>query len=331
HFERKNSLVIVSVESLENSFFHSDLDRSYLPGLKKQLELGAYHPKLLNVHGATWTIGAFTGHFFGLPLKLPVTGMQKNKYRSKTGFLPNTRNIFDILKENGYETVLLIGSNSRFQSKDILFSGHGQFRIMDRAHFENAGWSLKEHGGTGWGFNDKFVLQRAAEEYERLKNCGKPFVLFVETVDTHSPDGYCPPELRSYNDIRDAIVQSDRNLTEFSKIFMKEPQPNLVYAVLGDHTFMGNPEFLTPVKERTIYNFFYGDLPSIPAAKLEGKISALDIAPTLLQCAGARWNSNKFGLGISLFSDEPSLLEQFGKEEFNRLLGLPSKLYSQFY
>ncbi|MBQ4133436.1 MAG: hypothetical protein IJD04_06880, partial [Desulfovibrionaceae bacterium] len=30
HFERKNSLVIVSVESLENSFFHSDLDRSYL-------------------------------------------------------------------------------------------------------------------------------------------------------------------------------------------------------------------------------------------------------------------------------------------------------------
>ena len=95
----------------------------------------------------------------------------------------------------------------------------------------------------------------------------------------------------------------------------------------------GDPAFLSPLahENRTIYNFFYGDLPDIPASKLDGKISALDIAPTLLWCAGARWDSDQFGLGINIFSETQSLLEQYGRDEFDRQLSQPSKLYEGFY
>ncbi len=329
-FEKQNNLVIVSVESLENSFAHKALDQSYIPNLAQLRQHSARHPCLLTLTGTSWTIGAFTGHFFGLPLKTPA-GIEGNSYRDERGFLPGALSIFDILKSNGYETVLVIGTDSSFQSKDQLFPQHGAFRILDRKYFESAGWSLEEHGGTGWGFSDEFVLKRAAEEYAHLQKAGKPFVLFVETVDTHSPDGYCPAELKKYHDIRDAILNSDRNLGEFSKLFTE--QDGLVYVVLGDHLFMGNPDFLAPVEQRTIYNIFHGNLPEIPAVKQQGKVSALDIAPTLLWCAGARWgnNSEQFGLGINLFSETPSLLEQYGEAEFNKLLLQKSALYSRFY
>ena len=55
------------------------------------------------------------------------------------------------------------------------------------------------------------------------------------------------------------------------------------------------------------------------------------MAPTLLHAAGARWDSDQFGLGISLFSNQSTLLERYGPEEFNKILGSWSPLYSTFY
>jgi len=92
---------------------------------------------------------------------------------------------------------------------------------------------------------------------------------------------------------------------------------------------MGTPDFMNSI-DRTIYNAFH-NTPQIPQHKRNSPISALDMAPTLLECAGAKWDSDQFGLGISLFSERPSLLEQYGAEEFNRLLNENSAFYTTFY
>lgn len=328
-FEKKNNLVIVLAESFENTFSHAN-GHPYTKQLDTFRALSTHNDNMRNVHGTGWTIAALTGWFFGLPLK-PPAGINGNRYISTKGFLPNARSVFDIFRDNGYETVLILGSDKHFSGQDKLFSDHGKFRIFDKAYFKAAGWNLADYAGTGWGFRDSFTLARASEEYARLKAAGKPFVLIVETIDTHSPDGYCPEEHKIYHDIRDAFVETDKHLGAFSEQFFKNTSDNTVYILLGDHAFMGNPEFLPPNTPRTIYNLFYGAIPPLPENKRHEKISALDMAPTILQCAGAKWNNDQFGLGVSLFSSRSSLLQQLGTDKLNSILMGKSALYETFY
>ena len=327
HFENKKSIVLIMAESMENSFNDPMIQQVLMPHMKKFQEMAEHNDATINIYGTGWTIASLTGWFFGLPLKLPH-GIDGNKYMSKKGFLPSAESIFDILKKNGYELVLVMGSDKRYSGMDILFSGHGSFRILDKSHFAREGWSLEKYGGTGGGFTDAFVLERAHEEYKKLKDRGSPFVLFVETIDTHSPAGFCPADRKKYNDIRDAIIELDANLAHFSEKIWDD---DIIYIVSGDHFFMGNPEFLSQIKGRTIFNLFHGDLPPVSEKKRHESFSALDMAPTLLHAAGARWDSDQFGLGISLFSNQSTLLERYGPEEFNKILGSWSPLYSTFY
>lgn len=185
-FRDKKNLVLVMGESLESNF------NSTVP-LSSQLDKLAANGKsvkdMINSTGSTWTIGALTGWHFGLPLKLPVGG---NEYYSKKGFLPNALSVFDILKANRYKMVLMLGSNKAFSGKDSLFETHGNFEIYDIFYWMKHGWDLKKYQGSDWGYSDEFVFERAREKYLELQKEGNPFVLIVETVDTHMTDGWCP-------------------------------------------------------------------------------------------------------------------------------------------
>jgi len=326
-FKEKKNLVIVLAESFENTFSNVD-GISYTANIDKVRNNAIKNFNMYNTSGTNWTIAAITGWFFGLPLKTP-NGINGNGYISKNGFLPHALSVFDVLQHNGFESVLVIGSDKRFYGMDQLFSMHGGFKILDKSAFEADGWNLAANAGTSWGFNDSFVLARASEEYARLKKQTKPFVLFIQTIDTHAPNGYCPQLHKKFYDIRDAIVEADSNLGKFSEQFVEDD--NTVYILLGDHLFMGSPQFLSNNMDRTIYNLFHGKLPLISKAKQHEKISAVDIAPTLLHCAGGKWGNDKFGLGVSLFSDDHSLLQRDGISKFNSEIMKDSTFYSKFY
>lgn len=329
-FNKKKNLVIVMAESLENSFSDPRIGPSLTPHLDLFRKSSEHHMRQIQIQGTGWTIGAMTAWHFGLPLKLSIDG---NTYSAKFGhttFLPNALSIFDILAENGYEQVLLLGSDRKYSGKDNIYK-HGKFRIKDSAHWKKSGYDLDKFRGTDWGYNDAFLFNRATEEYQKLSKSGRNFVLIIETVDTHFPDGFCPENERIHHDIRDAILRLDRELGKFLEENFAKKIENTVVAVLGDHCFMGFPDFLSPVKERTIFNAFYGDIPSISKRKQKEKISALDIAPTLLEAAGAKWDSSRFGLGVSLFSDEPSLISVYDSNKLNYKIMQYSTLYQSFF
>lgn len=331
NFSKKKNIILVLVESLENYSYKEFAHVSYIPNLEQLKSSGISLPQMQEVNGSNWTIAAMTSWHFGLPLKTPYNS-HRNAYRTKKGFLPNATSIFDILKNNGYELSMVTGSDHRFAGGDILFIGHGNFNILDKHYYIKKGWNLEQYRGFGGEFRDAFVLERANEEFDKLKKKNKPFVLFVETIDTHSPNGFCQKENIHYNDIRDAIIEADKTIYSFfNKIKSKINPKTDVIILIGDHYLMGEHEFLKPVQNRTIYNLFYGSLPDVPAAKKDTPFSALDIAPTLLQCAGARWGNGKFGLGVSIFSDEKTLLEIYGRDKLNELIGNKSQKYNMFY
>lgn len=330
HFNQKKNLVIVLVESMENSFSNPLLGNSLTPNLDHFKQRSQYNQNMVEISGTDWTVAAMASWHFGLPLKIPA---DRNAYSSAFGqshFLPKALSIFDVLEKNGYEQILLMGGNKIFSGIDNLHK-HGNFKILDSSYWQDLGWDLNKYKGTRWGYSDKFTLERAKELFHSLSKQQKPFVLLISTLDTHAPHGYCPKDKIIFNDIRDPIIETDRLLGDFLNSIPKDTVQNTVIAIIGDHYFMGNPEFLIPVKNRSIYNAFYGNIPKFAKEKTLQKISALDIAPTLLESAGARWNNHQFGLGFSLFSDHPSYTTQYNEKELNENLKLPSSFYERFY
>ena len=333
-FKEKKNLIIVLGESLESTFAEASYidGGSLIPKLAKLREQGQYIDGFRNIYGAMWTIESLASWSFGLPLKLPdLLGQFKwNKYESKRGFLPNATSIFDLLRKEGYELVLILGSYKNFSSKDKLFAQHGNFVILDRLYFEKVGYDLSKNIGTGWGYSDEFILNRAREEYKRLSESGKPFVILVETVDTHGPDGYCPNEKKVFHDMRDAYLNMDDVISRFIDDILKT-NPKQGIAVIGDHDLHMNLSWMSKAQNHRVYNAFFGDIPKIPDQKKDQVVTAYDIAPTLLEMTGARWNSRKFGLGVSFFSPEPSLAQKLGFKELSNQVEKPSRFYDSLY
>ena len=323
-FTDKKNLVLVMGESLESNF---NFLVPLTPNLDKLETKGTSVDRLVNTYGSSWTIGALTGWHFGLPLKLPV---HHNEYHSPNGFLPNALSIFDILNANGYKLVMMLGSNRSFSGKGTLFSEHGNFEILDSDYWIKNGWDINKYKGSDWGYSDEFLFDRARDKYKELQNQGEPFVLLIETVDTHFVNGYCPKEKRIYNDIRDAYLESDRQISSFADYVLHNKKTPLVMGVIGDHFYMGEPDIFKSIK-RNIRNIFLGDVPAVPVEKKNKLNGAVDIAPSILQAVGATWNSSRFGLGTSIFSKEDSLVQKLGVKTYDKYVAMPSKLYQSFY
>ena len=326
-FTKKQSAVVILVESYEQSFF----SEFAIPPLKQRISLKDAQciKKYESASNMNFTIGALTAWHFGLPLKLPFKDL--NEYVSPNGFLPNAKSVFDILHQNGFKLSLIMGSDSNFSGKKLLFEGHGNFVIKDKNYWNKLGYDKNENKGTGWGYSDNFTLTMAKDELQSLVQSSNPFVLVIELVDTHFPSGYSPKEFSNFGDIRDSIDYVGYEVNNFIKFVQELNIADLSLIVLGDHNFMGAPDFIKGVPNRYVFNSFYNVKKKIPKQKLSQKISAIDIAPTLLQVCGGDWDSNQFGLGISLFSEDKSLIEKMGTKVFNEQVKKKSSFYEKFY
>ena len=76
-------------------------------------------------YGTSWTVAAMIAQTSGVPLKLKV-----DDYDSNSTKFSNIVTLGDILKDNGYNNYLMIGSDSEFGGRKAYFSTHG-YEISD--------------------------------------------------------------------------------------------------------------------------------------------------------------------------------------------------------
>lgn len=322
-FEKKNNLIIILLESFEKDLKSDDGSISYIPRLKNLYSKYPHSENLINCHGTTWTIAALTSWFFGVPLKLPF-GVDGNKYLTGS-FLPHAVSVFDVMKQNGYSCYLYMGSNAKFSGIEFLFK-RGDYKIFDVQYYKQH-IKMNEQNKNDWGVYDFILYDELYKKYIELRSSDKPFVLFLQTLDTHSP-GYCPKDKRKFNDIRDSWVQADILLAEFivkMEKFLETDNVNIL--IFGDHSRKYSTKKTVP-----LFNLFLGkNMPKIPQHKLKELNNPMDIAPTVLQAAGAKWDNDQFGLGISLFSKEKSFSEKNGIDGLNEKILYESKFYDAFF
>ena len=342
--QKKRNLVFIYLESMESTYADpssgGEWEYNLIPNLTMLAcdnisfggEMGGGIGAMLPANGAEWTMGALVGATTGLPLKVPIDG---NSYGEYSSLLPGAVTINDLLKNAGYNQVLMIGSDGAFGGRDDYFEQHGDVFVFDINEAKRQGILKDDYDNGFWGVEDEKLYDYAKDELLRLSSEDEPFNLTLLTVDTHFFDGYiCTQCDTQWNTQYENVIScADRQLINFID-WIKEQSfySNTSIVIIGDHLSMDDGFFerhSIPKDQRTIYNCFIN--PSVQPI-IDGKSRALtiyDIFPSTVAALGITWDSDRLGLGVNLFSGEETLPERVGIQNFNAALGKSSHFYDK--
>lgn len=344
--EQKRNLVYIYLESMENTIASraagGQADESLIPELEAlaadQNNVSFSHVPTglggaLPVTGTTWTVGGMVAQTGGVPLKTSILGRDHNSMGIYKDFLPGAWTLNDILAKEGYNQTFLMGSAASFGGRDKLLTQHGDVTIQDYEYARQTG-AIPQDYRVWWGYEDKKLFEFARNELARLSSSSEPFSLQMLTVDTHFTDGYldptCPTERQKQYD--NVFACSSQRIAEFVRWIQEQPfADNTTIILTGDHLGMQTSYYdeliRDPNYQRTIYNVFIN--PALtPMQRQQRLFSSFDMYPTTLAAMGVTVDGNRLGLGVNLFSDQQTLLEQYGSVS---ALNDELSQYSEFY
>ncbi|MDR0934508.1 MAG: sulfatase-like hydrolase/transferase [Burkholderiaceae bacterium] len=346
-FSRKNNLILIELESIEETFNNEKLmGEKLMPKLSalrnEYLSFYGYKP----VNGTDWTVAALTGFTLGLPLHKP-DGIQGNVLGNS--FLPSAHSILSVFEKNGYRLFFMLGTNGRFAGQNAMFSTHApSTKIIDFTWFrEHASPDELQRKRVG-GEEERFVEGKSrrvfdATVFDAAKRqlvsmpTDKPFVFVMQTMDTHTNLCESDRTAQKYNDMRDCIISADAMAYDFARWAMAQPfASHTTIVLMGDHPIMqdsfGDISLPESKWERETYNVFINPVPVLKPHDQHRVFASFDMAPTLLEAVGARLPDGRFGIGTSLFHTQTkTLLETTGIEYYEQEMKKGSALYRSFH
>lgn len=345
--EEKRNLIYIMLESMETSYMGKEdggaLSQSLIPELEQLAKDNINFSHNTNVggfrevSGASWTIGAMVSHTAGVPLKVP-DGIDdwQNGYGKDGVFLPGLTSISTILAENGYNQALMVGSDANFGGRKTYYSTHGVDNIYDLYTARKDG-VVSPGYFVWWGMEDLYLFDYAKEKITEMAAGEEPFAFTMLTVDTHHIGGYkCALCGSDHEENYENVIScSSRQVAAFVQwIQQQDFYENTTVIITGDHCSMDKGYFnrnVDPDYTRHVYNCFINSAVE-PARTTNRQFCAIDMFPSTLAAIGCTIEDDRIGLGINLFSNQPTLMERVGYDEFNTELAKKSDYYSNnFY
>lgn len=327
--KEKRNLIYIYLESMEMTYADQKsggaFEQNVIPELTKlgkegedfsgdstQLNGG------ISLPGSTWTIGALFAQTSGMPLKMPAALHQEVSHLQKD-FFSSLTVLGDVLEQQGYQQVFMIGSDAEFGGRRSYYSSHGDYEICDYS------WAQKnkiipEDYYVFWGFEDEILFEAAKNKLLELASGHQPFNFSLLTVDTHFEDGYvcdlCQDKFGD-NQYANVMACSSKQVYSFVRWIQKQDfYDNTTIVLCGDHPTM-DVDFCQDVPETYQRRVFLSILNSAvePVDKSRRReFSTMDMYPTTLAALGVNIKGNRLGLGTNLFSLTDTLVEQLGKE-----------------
>lgn len=342
--EQKRNLVFIFLESMEATFASRELGGMFDTDIIPELTALAQDEDSISfshtdypiggsaaITGTTWTIASMVAHSAGIPLKLPIS---ENSFGIYANFLPGCYSLGDVLKKEGYNQTLLIGSDAAFGGRLSYYYQHGRYDINDFFTAVKNGIITEDDWGF-WGYEDQVLYQNAKDELLDLSSKDKPFNLTMLTVETHHLGGHVCSLCRDDYDISylNVYACASRQLHDFiSWIKEQDFYENTSIVIVGDHNSMD--PLIEDLKEedylRTRYNAFINSSVSTENTR-NRQYSPFDIYPSTLASMGVQIENERLALGVNLFSDEPTLMELYGYEEMDKGLMGRSLKYLSFF
>ena len=291
-------------------------------GQEKTLN-GAFSP-----YGTTWTIGGMFAQTSGLPLKISI---DRSAMYTQESFFPGIRTLGDILEDEGYRQILMVGSDAVFGGRELYFTEHGHYEMRDYNWAKETGRIPPDYK-VFWGFEDEKLYEFARDTLTELAGAEEPFNLTLLTVDTHFPDGYVCEDCEDAfgEDYDNALSCSSRKAAEFVRWIKEQPfYENTTIVLCGDHPTMKSGYMDgVPEEERKTYTLIINGAAENKAPGSMRLYSTFDLFPTTLAAMGAEIEGNRLGLGTNLYSGDSTLEETVGFTRLNEELEKPSALLS---
>lgn len=340
--DQKKNLIWIYVESMENSFtskeyggaLHTDL----IPNLRHIAEdnVSFSHNSLLGgpqqMYATGWTIGGIMAQTAGIPMILPIDG--GNPFEQYPYYLPGAYALGDLLADAGYNQTFICGSDAGYAGRDTYFSQHGSYQIKDYLSAPQDGIIDEDYYNGWWGFEDEYLYEYAKHELTDLASQDAPFNLTLLTVDTHFTGGYtCNLCRGEYSDpYANVVACADRQIANFLDwLSQQDYYADTVIVITGDHISLDYTYIKANVDSsfhRTIYNAIINSAVQ-PVQTIARGFTPMDLYPTVVAAMGIQIPGDQLGLGVNLFSDSPTLLEQYGYAYFEEQLKIRSAFYNQ--
>ena len=323
--ETKRNLIYIFLESMETTYTDIENGGGFEEGcipllteLAQENEDFSGEDTALNggyaMPGTTWTAGALFAQTSGLPLSIPI---EDNSMDTQDSFFPGIVTLGDILEQQGYEQVFMIGSEAEFGGRKLYFTEHGNYDIEDYPYFVDAG-KIEQGRWVWWGFEDLYLFEFAKEKLTELSQEDEPFNLTLLTVDTHFEDGYtcseCGDEFGD-NNYANVMACSDRQVYEFVRWIQEQDfYENTTIVISGDHLTMDS-DFCEDVDSdytRRVYTTYINADTEVEDVTMTRGYTTFDNFPTTLASLGVKIDGDRLGLGTNLFSDTLTLEETYG-------------------
>ena len=338
--KKKRNLIHIYLESYENSYF-SEKDGGYgetnlMPDLQKLSEEGVHFSDTekfggpQQTYGSSWSVAGMVNMSAGMPLKVSA----KNSYGRDGIFLPGATTMGDVLKDQGYNQMVMFGSDADFGGLTTYYKTHGNYDIFD-VSYARANGKIPVDYEEFWGFEDKKLYEYAKEEITKLAAKPEPFNFVMENADTHFPDGYVEEGMAEPFDQQYAnvIFHSQAEVEKFVRWIQKQPfYKDTTIVLTGDHLSMDKKFFkdFDPAYHRTTFNLILnGDSQYKNPKTTNRQYAAFDYYPTILSSMGVKIEGDRLGLGTDLMSDKETLLERDGLEKFDSELERRSPFYDK--
>ena len=328
--EKKRNLVYIYLESMETTFADRESGGAFESNVIPELtslavsgeDFSGSDPSLNGGYvytGSTNTMSAIFTHSTGLPLKVDIGN---NQMDTQDSFFPKVTAIGDILEEEGYRQVFLLGSNATFGGRRLYFKEHGNFEIRDYEYAKKKGLIPSDYK-VFWGYEDEKLFTYARDTLDELAAGDKPFNLTILTVDTHFEDGYvcglCGNEFGD-NQYANVMACSSRQVGEFIDwLSQQDYYKDTTVVLTGDHKTMDTDycKDVDPQYQRRTYTAFINSAVE-PADPSASRIySTQDTFPTTLAAMGVQIDGERLALGTNLFSSKQTLTEEYGLDTMN--------------
>lgn len=313
-FIKKNNVIVLMLESVEQSFNNERVfGEKLMPRLQAVRDENVSFYGHVNTPGATWTAGALTAYMFGLPLNVPLG---RNRYQNVSdSFMPSATPIFGVFAAHGYDVGFFLGSNKEYAGQGMMFETHlAKKSVYDIDFFLGAAGPEKMRRRMGWGMPDAQLFDEVKKHLLGRKQ-DAPFFMVVQTLDTHTPGYFRGSVPARWGDkYLDSLAESDAVVTDFVQWLSEQDfASDTTIILVGDHLTMDPPVSARLDKagsQREVFNVFINPAVKTGKRTYQRKFASFDMAPTILESAGAVLPEGRFGLGVSLFRQEiPTLFE----------------------
>lgn len=328
--EKKKNLIYIYMESMESTFANAanggGFEDNLIPNLTQiaheNTNFKAADDPYLNggqvTNQTSWTVAGMVAQTCGTPLGV-ANSQYNHSFAESMLFMPNVTSLGDVLKDQGYQNVLMCGSEASYAGRANYFRQHGDYEIIDLDAAHSSGMLPKNYH-EWWGFEDSKLIAFAKDKITDLASSDQPFNFTMLTADTHFKDGYLCPDCPDDHDeqYENVIECSDKRIAEFvAWIQQQDFAKDTVIVLAGDHLSMDgliNQSVGLEFPRKTYFTVINGIDYTLDQTR---DYTTLDIFPTTLEAMGVQIDGHRLGLGTSLYSDQPTLCEQMGFENLN--------------